>query len=336
MIADPNPKAKKAQQAIGKAERAIKALIVLYILLSLSSLAFESEAKTIITAMVSEIPKGMDVKPYADGMWRSALKWKRESESVRRDTEAVGVSDPEFAKDPVKAIEKARVKAKLAPTTIVTKDLATDISKKVLKIAQDEPLAVPREATKPLDAWGAAESEVRGEEQTKMVGEWIGSKGDLGIISVHLNCSDRCFPDQGKIVSKTLPAVDASLWTGKTVDGRKVYSWPAMHARVDKYGYRNFIIDGFNCRHSISPYEKGDAVRKPLKAETSEVSEAEQAMRSMERRLRRQWQAWQMLRKTDPAKSAMVKSAWDEGIRNYESFSLKNGLDPQEWRCKTA
>lgn len=330
--------AKKAQQAIGKAEKAIKALILIYALSLMSQDSLLKQIRALVLSMGKDFPKELDAKPYEEGMWKSALGWKRVLGDAMREKIAVAKSlNPSLPKDPAKLIEEtSKRKAGLAPTTIETEDLGTALSKRVLKVAQDEPLAIPSQATKPLDAWGAAESEVRGKEQEKMVNGWLGSEGDLGIISVHLNCSDRCFPDQGKIISKTLPAVDGTMWTGKSIDGKKIYSWPAMHARTDKYGYHNFIIDGFNCRHSIKPYDKGDIIKKPPKAETSEVSEAEQGMRAMERALRRQWQSYELLRKADPAKSAKIKAAWDAGIKNYEAFSVRNGLDPQEWRCKTA
>jgi hypothetical protein len=335
MIAQ-SDEAKKAQQAIGKCEKAIKALILLYALSLMSQDSLLRQIRSLVLAMAKDFPKDLDAKPYEEGMWKSALGWKRVLGDSMREKVAVAKSiDPSLPKDPAKLIAEAK-KAKLAPTTIETEDLGTALNKRILKVAQDEPLAIPSQATKPLDAWGAAESEVRGKEQERMVGEWAASKGDLGIISVHLNCSERCFPDQGKIISKTLPAIDSSLWTGKTIDGKRIYSWPAMHARTDKYGYHNFIIDGFNCRHSIKPYVKGDIIKRPPKAETAEVSEAEQAMRSMERALRRQWQSYDMMRKADPAKAAKIKSSWDAGIKNYEAFSIKSGLEPQEWRCKTA
>lgn len=333
MIAE-SDEAKKAQQAIGKCEKAIKLAILAFALSFMAQDVLERRIRSLISEMASELPKTLEIKAYAEGMARSAALWvKILGKPMREKVIVAKALNPSLPKDPIKLIEKT---AKMAPTTIETEDLRTELHKRIMKVAQDEPLAIPSQSTKPIDAWGEAEIEVRHGEQMKMVDSWEASNGDLGLISVHLNCSDRCSPDQGKIISKSLPAIDSDFWTGKTVDGKKVYSWPAMHARTDKYGYHNFIIDGFNCRHEIKPYEKGDIIKKPPKAVTSEVSENEAIMRQSERKLRRQWQAYEMLAKTDPVASAKMKKAWDSGIKSYEAFALQSGLDPQEWRCKTA
>lgn len=101
--------------------------------------------------------------------------------------------------------------------------------------------------------------------QMKKVYNAINSGYDLRWLSAHIDCSDRCKPRQGKLVSMSYDPIDSDFWTGRVVEGHKVYSFTAIENQTDKYGYHNNIINGFNCRHFLYKWTKGS---KPMDART--------------------------------------------------------------------
>lgn len=99
--------------------------------------------------------------------------------------------------------------------------------------------------------------------QMKMVQNAINSGVDLWWLSAHVDCSKRCQKYQGKLVSMSLLAIDKDMWTGKVVEGNKVYSFTDIENQTDKYGYHNNIINGFNCRHFLYKWTKGSKPMNP-------------------------------------------------------------------------
>lgn len=157
-------------------------------------------------------------------------------------------------------------------------------------------------------------------------------KGDLFVISTHQGCSNRCLPDQGKLVSKSLPAVHG-LWTGVKKDGRNVYSLKEMMARVDHYGYHNFILTGFNCRHHLYPYE-GEMPHKYKFEEARESYKEEQKLREMERKARKLNNLSLAYAKFDEEKSKAYSRKWERAKSNCRSYAKENGLEMKEYLLK--
>lgn len=155
-------------------------------------------------------------------------------------------------------------------------------------------------------------------------------KGDLFVISTHLDCSKRCFPDQGKLVSKSMEAT-SGLYTGKKANGVPIYSLKAMLARTDKWGYHNFILSGFNCRHHLYPFE-GRMPKTFPKEESEKAYEADQRMRGMERRLRTLNSLGEAWRAFDIKRSRKYFDMWERGMAIYESYSESHGTEAHpEW-----
>lgn len=154
-------------------------------------------------------------------------------------------------------------------------------------------------------------------------------KGDLFYTTIHKGSSTRCFPDQLKIVSKSKEAT-SGLWTGEMVDGHKVYSLKAMVARVDKYGWHNFILTGFNCKHHLKRYE-GEL---PTDEEEAEVDEIDHIMSAMERKLRKLWRTHMVFEKIDKQVSERYLKKWKRGYREYLAYAKKHGAVPSKWRCQ--
>lgn len=222
-----------------------------------------------------------------------------------------------------------------------------DISLAVSKIAREEPkMGFEGEAefvgdflvgesesikTEPTGAFGFLERRIDYVNKTKELKKAI-AKSDLLLISTHSYCSERCFPDQGKIVSASLPAIDSDLWTGRyTSKGDKIYSLKAMLSRVDSKGYHNFIISGFNCKHHLSPILDDREVRRDV--EPPEHHHGEAKLREMERALRRLSDEWSM--NFHRERSYMVESRrkWEDLFIKYKKKCYESGVEPLRWRC---
>jgi hypothetical protein len=316
---------KKALLAERKAEKELKRLVMaLALSIFFNKSLADQKATKIIRTMGDELPEEANPKSIMDAMWTSYNSWL---ENLVPFVLARALTLRESATG-------QNLLNKLSPTE------KAKLARKFAQFGASSPLVKPTEQLGPstgtgkkLDSWAATERNVRYYYQQKRLQEELDKGFDLYQISVHTDCSKRCLPDQGKIISKTLPPIDASLWTGKKVDGKKIYSWPAMHARVDKYGWHNFIIDGFNCRHHISPY-KGGSPEKPKAKEAAEASEAESSMREAERRLRQLNGECLGLEKIDKARAEKIRKRWISGFKEYQDFASKHGIDPKGWRTQ--
>lgn len=324
--------AKRFLTSVRKAEGDIKGLIMYYLLLRWEPTALAIRVQAVIAAFVASLPEYADRKAFADGMWASYERWKAAAEAAAAFVSRAYEADPSLGSRALKAIMERGVP--LANATVEARYLGSKARQAVYWMAGDEPTVRTGMAIRPVSQWAEAEMETRWEEQKKRLAESAGQPGDLRRISVHLNCSPRCLPDQGKVVSMTLPAADASLWTGTYAPkGEKVYSLTAMLNRVDRYGWHNFILSGFNCRHYLKAYESGpqDA---PSKYDASEVYEAETKMRAMERRLREAHSRYLAAAAVSKTAAVPLYRAWAAGVAKYERYALGNDLTPMGWRCE--
>ena len=222
-----------------------------------------------------------------------------------------------------------------------------DVSSEVSKIAGDEPkmgfdgkaefvgdfLVGETESvkTEPTGAFGFLERRIGYANKTEELKKAI-SKSDLLLISTHSLCSDRCFPDQGKTVSASLPAIDADSWTGRyTSKGDRIYSLKAMLSRVDSKGYHNFIISGFNCKHHLLPIYDGEDVKRDV--EPPEHHHGEARLREMERNLRRLSDEWAMNRFRGRSYMAESRREWEDSFMRYKAKCREFGVEPLRWRC---
>ena len=185
--------------------------------------------------------------------------------------------------------------------------------------------------TEPTGAFGFLERRVDYLNKTEELKKAI-AESDLLLMSTHSLSSDRCFPDQGKIVSASLPAVDADMWTGGyTSKGDKIYSLKAMLSRVDSKGYHNFIISGFNCKHHLSPIRDGEDIKSEV--EPPEHRHGEAKLREMERSLRRLSDEWAMNRHRGRSHMAESRRKWEDSFMKYKAECREFGVEPLRWRC---
>lgn len=138
---------------------------------------------------------------------------------------------------------------------------------------------------------------------------------DLVWISAHANCSKRCEPYQGKLYSM-------SGRSGE-IDG---YSFIPLKDVTDieytsektKKSYPNGIIKGYNCRHYLIPYNKGN---KPIEVPADIVAQ-QREINNTQRAMERQVRDLRELAVTTPVKSdsTRARKAAVKAYKEYKDF----------------
>lgn len=160
--------------------------------------------------------------------------------------------------------------------------------------------------------------------------ELAGLKKDgtkLVICSVHQDCSDRCFPWQGRVYS-----LDGT--SGKTADGRQ---YIPLETAVNQYTttkqgkrYKNGLF-GFNCRHRIYAFT-GQIPPTVTKAEQQKENKINQKQRAYENEIRK-WRE-RALVEVDPKERREAKQKAVALNKEYIAFSLKHDRAYYPDRCK--
>ncbi len=167
-----------------------------------------------------------------------------------------------------------------------------------------------------------AEMEVRYEYHQDEIKAFKDKGTKLVVCSTHADCSDRCFPWQGKVYS-----LDGT--SGKTSDGRK---YVPLETATDVYyttkagkTYKNGLL-GFNCRHKLYEYVPGMGIPKVSRGEQQKENKLNTKQRAMEKTVR-EWRMKAELNKdagNTPAFFNAQKKA-SEAYARYRKFSLENG-----------
>ena len=207
-----------------------------------------------------------------------------------------------------------------------------ELKKAIQQLAAD-PITTNEPGKKPISIWQRAELETRYNKQMQMLDGLQMDGVQYAWISSHPNCSKRCQQWQGKLVSLDQAARQPGFVVGK-LDGHTVYSLPDIMAQVDKYGYQNNIICGFNCRHRLIPYKPG--TRPPEKYSAKEVAKEraiEMRMRDMEREIRKLKTNEILSLKIRDSKSAKIfKARWQSLFQSYKALCEKNGYAWYQYR----
>lgn len=179
------------------------------------------------------------------------------------------------------------------------------------------------------------ERKMRYDSQSEMVEDLQNQGVKLVICDTHSDCSDRCFPWQGRVYS-----LDHT--TGTTQDGKKYV--PLETATeifvTTKSGrvWKNGLIYGFNCRHKLSPYHEGMKANNVSKKEQQKQNKLTEKQRFYEREIRKakdnartfaigQKNYSQFDRKTREYMQARAKKYRDKAISltdEYEAFCRDN------------
>ena len=205
--------------------------------------------------------------------------------------------------------------------------------KKFIDSVSDRPFVTQEPGKKPISLWQKAELDVRYNKQMDMLNELLDKNVELAWISSHPDCSKRCEKWQGKLVSLTKHATMSGFRVGK-VDGHWVYSLPDIMAQVDKYGYHNNIICGFNCRHKLHEYIKGSvAPREYSKDEVKKQRAIEQSIRMKERNIRLLKMKANDYKIVNDKKSVKILNQRIKlSVADYKRFCERNGYAWEKYR----
>ena len=177
-----------------------------------------------------------------------------------------------------------------------------------------------------------AEMEVRYEYHQNEIQSFKDAGTKLVVCSTHADCSDRCFPWQGKVYS-----LDGT--SGKTEDGR---SYVPLETATDIYyttkagkTYKNGLL-GFNCRHKLYEYVPGMGIPKVSRAEQRKENKINTKQRAMEKTVR-EWRMREELNKGagNTAEYLYAQKKASEAYARYRKFSQENGRAYYPDRVKT-
>ena len=166
-----------------------------------------------------------------------------------------------------------------------------------------------------------AEMEVRYEYHQNEIADYKKQGTKLVICSTHADCSDRCYPWQGRVYS-----LDHT--TGITADGKR---YIPLETATDIYyttkagkTYKNGLL-GFNCRHRLYEYKDGMQVPYVSAKEQKQEYAITVRQRQMETQIRHYREEYLIYHGTTD--EALAQRARKKAIalnKRYIAFSQKN------------
>ena len=341
---------------IETAETEIKKLINFYALFLKPRKELEERINGIIRAVSNRLPNSLFEKyKYILGLHETAQKMIRDyyDPVVRRFHTIVavlllvGISIK--AKNPlelnkklttdktlIKAIESKSgeintwAMAKGYPNVL---NYPQELKKKIGGLAKTQTVA-SEPGKKPITVWQKAELDLRYEGQVDMIRDLVNNGVQYAWTSTHPDCSKRCEKWQGKLFDLQAPHSELSGHRMRTkVDGNTVYCFKEVISRLDKYGYQNNIIIGFNCRHKLVPYKSGSvAPQEYTKEQVRRNREINEKLRRLEREIRYYKQQSILYNGIDKSLANKYKQKAKELTKYYKDFANKNGYAWYEWR----
>ena len=187
---------------------------------------------------------------------------------------------------------------------------------------------------KPITVWQKAELDLRYEGQVDMIRDLVNSGVQYAWTSSHPDCSKRCEKWQGKLFDLQAEHSELSGHRMKNkVDGNTVYCFKEVISQVDKYGYQNNIIVGFNCRHRLIEYKPGSVAPHEYTAkQVRRNREINQTLRQMEREIRYYKQQSILYNSIDKRLADKYKAKAKQLTEQYKNFANKNGYAWYQWR----
>lgn len=225
------------------------------------------------------------------------------------------------------ASEKVKYHAKGSPNV---SNYEKELKKRI------EELSKAKANTNGISLWQKAELDLRHEEQLKMINSLVNNGTKYAWTSSHPDCSKRCQKWQGKLMDLTAEHSELSGFRmRKKVDGYTTYCFKEIINQVDKYGYHNNIIVGFNCRHKLIEYTPNGA--KPNIYDDRDVDKERKInaqLREYERKIRLLKQEIELYNEIDIRKAKQLKFECKDLIEEYKAFARKNGYAWHDYRIK--
>ena len=201
-----------------------------------------------------------------------------------------------------------------------------ELGKRLKELAKTEP--VSRESgKKPITLWQKAELDIRHEGQLRMIDDLKEQGVKYAWTSSHPDASKRCEHWQGKLFDLTSGKSELSGHRmRKKVDGNTAYCFKEVINQIDKYGYKNNIIVGFNCRHKLVPYTPNSLAPEQFsEKEVKQEREINAKLREMERKIRFYREQAILHRVDNPILSKRYEFMANKLIDEYKAFAEKNG-----------
>lgn len=216
--------------------------------------------------------------------------------------------------------ETLKTVAKGVPTGQYPKAYMKQVNDTLRKIADIQALDAD-DVTGRNSLRNRAEMEVRYEYHQNEIADFKKQGMKLVICSTHADCSDRCYPWQGRVYS-----LDHT--TGITADGRR---YIPLETATDIYyttkagkTYKNGLL-GFNCRHRLYKYEDGMQVPYVSAKEQKQEYAITVRQRQMETQIRHYREEYLIYHGTTD--EALAQRARKKAIalnKQYIAFSQKN------------
>lgn len=207
--------------------------------------------------------------------------------------------------------------AKGVPLQKYAKDYFDDNVAPVLDRMASENALDPDDVTGRNSLRNRAEMEVRYARHIEQIAELRAQGVKLVTSSVHADCSDRCYPWQGRVYSLNGTA-------GTTEDGKQ---YVPIETATDVYyttkagkTYKNGLF-GFNCRHYIVTYTPGMVIPHVSKETQKRERDINTRQRELERRVRQERAEALMYKDIDRAKYLAARRRAIAANKEYMQFS---------------
>ena len=345
----------KVLPIIEKAETEIKKLINYYALFLKPKIELNNRINGIIRATSDMLPISLFEKyKYVLGLHETSQKMIREyyDPVVRRFhlivmiLAIVGISHK--AKNPLELNKELKTKSVIRAIESHKKEIDTwamakgypnvlnypeELKKRLHGLAKTQTVA-SENGKKPITVWQKAELDLRYESQLAMINDLKAKGVKLAWASTHPDCSKRCEKWQGKLFDLQAEHSDLSNHRMKyKVDGNTVYCFEEVKTIVDKYGYMNNIIVGFNCRHKLIPYTKGSVAPQDYTREQVAYNrKVNETLRAMEREIRYLKQQAILYNSIDKVLAKQYKAKAKQLTERYKEFANRNGYAWYQWR----
>lgn len=204
------------------------------------------------------------------------------------------------------------------PTQKYSKDYMAEVNKAMTKVAKLNGLD-PDDVTGRNSLRNLAEMQTRFESHEKDIDRLKKAGTRLVVCSVHQDCSDRCYPWQGRVYS-----LDGT--SGKTEDGRE---FVPLETATDVFyttkagkTYKNGLL-GFNCRHKLTEYKVGMRIPHVSKATQERENAINRKQRQYENEIRKYRSI--ALFSEDEQKRKIARKKATELNKEYVAFSHSHG-----------
>jgi len=338
---------------IQSAEVEIKKLVHHYALFLKSKTELRNKIHGIIKAVDKRLPISLiDRQEYLNALYRASEKMIREFYDVMvaryffmlTVLAFIGIKKkPKNVIELIKVEKENVVKIEKAQRELWSKAKGTPYVENYGKLLTDKvkELAQTQTTTESgISIWQKAELDIRHENQMIKLNEIRASGVQYAWTSSHPDCSKRCEKWQGKLYD--IQAQHSEL-TGhrmrKKVDGHTVYCLEEV-LHLHQYGKNgkdygeNSIINGYNCRHHLIPYNGQVPPEEYTEKEVREQREINAKLRDFERQIRFHKQQALLYNVSNPKLSKWHEREAKRLTLQYKQYAERNGFAYYDYRIK--